>query len=264
MSEDMQSLLSAYKAEVEQSVPDRERDWGRLVQRIDAGTEPLPVDLEPPARRRWLPWALGAAAAVALATWGLTRVGWGTPAEQTGGAHMAVDEAGSRGSERAVEVQPPTASTSVRRQHSRAPEAEPEPNPEPEPLAEVEPEPQSETEPEREHRRRVRPSRATSPEPEPESKPAPSESPIVAEARSIRRIRAALRDGRGKAALERVAAHERAFPKGTLTDELAVLEADALCQLGRAGDARKVAAAFVRRRPASPLAARARRICTEP
>lgn len=262
MSEDIQSLLSAYKAEVEQSVPDRERDWGRLVQRIDAGTEPLPVDLEPPVRRRWLPWALGAAAAVALATWGLTHVGWGTSTEQTDGAHMAVDEAGARGSERAVELEPPAEPAPVRRAQPRTPDVEPEPSVEPEPLVEPDPEPQAETEPERESRRRVRTPRV--PSPEPESKPAPTESPIVAEARSIRRIRAALRDGRGKAALERVKAHERAFPKGTLTDELAVLEADALCQLGRADEARKVAAAFVRRRPASPLAARARRICAEP
>ena len=255
MSEDMQSLLSAYKAEVEQSVPDRERDWGRLVQRIDAGTEPLPVDLDAPPHRRWLPWVLGAAAAIALATWGLGRVDWGRSTEEVGGAHMAVDEAEAPSSVRAVEVTPPEASAPVRRVKPTQPAVESESEPE----SELEPEPEAVPKP----RRRER---APQPQPlaKPEPKPAPTESPIVAEARSLRRIRAALRDGRGRAALQRVAAHERAFPEGALSDELVVLEADALCQIGRADEARKVAAAFVRRSPGSPLAARARRICAEP
>lgn len=262
MSEDMQSLLSAYKAEVEQSVPDRERDWGRLVQRIDAGAEPLPVELDSPPRRRWLPWALGAAAAIALATWGLTRVNWGTPTEDVGAAHMAVDEADTQPSVRAVEVGPLEPSRPARRVarplESPLPEAEPEPDELPEPEAEVEPEPKPAA------RRRARAAKAPAVSPDAHPKTAPTESPIVAEARSIRRIRAALRDGRGKAALGRIAEHERAFPDGALADELAVLEADALCLAGRAVEARKAAADFVRRRAASPLAARARRICAEP
>lgn len=247
MSEDMRSLLSAYKAEVEHSVPDRERDWGRLVQRIDAGTEPLPIDLRRPIRRRWLPWALGATAAIMLAMWGLTRVGWGSNTEDTSDAHMAADEVDSRSSVHMVEANSRAGAGPLLRVHP--PEPEPAPEPEPESAPKPKPKPESKPKPKR---------RARAP------KSAPRESPIIAEARSIRRIRAALRDGRGRVALERVAAHERAFPKGALTDELRVLEADALCELGRADEARKVAAAFIGRRPASPLAARARRICAKP
>ncbi|MFN3185269.1 MAG: tetratricopeptide repeat protein [Nannocystaceae bacterium] len=261
----MQSLLSAYKREVEGSVPDRDRDWRRLVQRIDAGAEPLPVELDAPARGRWLPWALGAVAAVVLATCGLTRMGRGASAEVVEGAQMARDEADAHATDGALEVSPAEHGAPT---HGASPapaefeEVGPEPELEPEPEPELEPKPELAPSTSQSRRRRLRRPEPVTPEPEPQTQA--SESPLIAEARSLRRIRAALRDGRGRAALRAVAAHERAFPQGALSDELVVLEADALCQVGRRGEARTVADAFVRRHPDSPLAARARRICASP
>lgn len=89
------------------------------------------------------------------------------------------------------------------------------------------------------------------PEPTPADREAPTPSdPLAAELALLEQARAALaRDPAGALAL--LAAHARSFPTGVLAQEVAATRIEALCQHGDGAAARREAAAFARRWPAS-------------
>ena len=92
MNENERSALAAYRDALERKEPDAQRAWERLVEKIDAGAQPLSIDLEPPRRRPWLAWGLGAAAAVLLAVWAWPR-GRAVEARDSGAGSEAMFEA---------------------------------------------------------------------------------------------------------------------------------------------------------------------------
>ncbi len=275
LNDEARAVLEAYRGELEEELPAPERHWDRLVARIDEGAPPLELDDEEPpgSRRRW--WVLGALAAAGLGA----LMFWPRPDRAQGSNARNVDvEAvyGVRAEEREhVLESPPQRVEPARRPsatstHSDAdaeprlvppqseevldetPKVRPGPRrPQPRPSPEAEFEPALSAEP-----------GSTEPSPTPAS--LPMRSSLVAEAKLLRRARAALRDGDADRALALVRQHQARFPDPELRDERRVLEADALCAAGRADAARRVARAFVRTNPRSPLASRARELCLEP
>lgn len=87
----------------------------------------------------------------------------------------------------------------------------------------------------------------------------PREDPLVYEAGMLQSASAVLASD-PREALSRLDRHEREFPHGQLAAEREFLAVDALRALGRHADARARAEALVSRFPASPYAARARRL----
>ncbi len=69
----------------------------------------------------------------------------------------------------------------------------------------------------------------------------------------------ATRAGNGPLALQRLAEYRRAFPRGKLALEAQVLRIEALALAGRRGEASRLAQAFLKYHPDSPVAARIRR-----
>ncbi len=251
MSDDVDTLLAAYRGELDDKIPRAERDWSRLEQKLDAEVEPLALS-ENKSRGRWVAWALGSLAALLLAAWGLAEASrWAMP-EDSSRERAAAD---------VVEAPPPSqagAQQRVEQETERseanfAPSAEPDPPPSHDPEADVVAQP----EPPARKIKRAEPAA-------PKAQPKPTSSPVIAEAKSLRQVRAALRDGQGERALKLVRKHRRAFEGGTLRDEADLLEADALCTLGRRDEARRLADRLVERSPRSPLASRAGAMCKEP
>lgn len=70
-----------------------------------------------------------------------------------------------------------------------------------------------------------------------------------------------LRGGDADEALEVLDAHERKYGKGNLGEERMAVRVFALCQAGRAAEARAAAARFLAAHPQSPLASRVARAC---
>lgn len=62
-------------------------------------------------------------------------------------------------------------------------------------------------------------------------------------------------------ALQHLEEHARRFPHGVMEEEREAARIVALCQVGRADEARTLAARFLSERPTSPLAARVRAAC---
>jgi hypothetical protein len=79
----------------------------------------------------------------------------------------------------------------------------------------------------------------------------------------VERARRALGDGRAEHALDLLERHDRAYPHGALTEERALLRAQALCAVGRLDDARALASDFVAARPDSAYAGKMRRVCVQ-
>jgi hypothetical protein len=71
----------------------------------------------------------------------------------------------------------------------------------------------------------------------------------------------AIRDKDGARALRLLDEHTRRFPNGALGEESEAARVFALCQLGRADEARDVAGRFLREHPRSPLVPRVSRAC---
>ncbi|PCC74573.1 RNA polymerase sigma factor, sigma-70 family [Nannocystis exedens] len=87
------------------------------------------------------------------------------------------------------------------------------------------------------------------------------EPSLAAELALVESIRAALLAADDRATLELVARHRQRFPAGVFAQEAAAAAIEARCRLGEQDRARREAAAFVARWPASPLAARVTALC---
>lgn len=261
MNENERSALAAYRASLGAKQPEPARDWSRLVSKIEAGVQPLSVDIEPPRRRRWVAWGLGAAAAVLLAVWAWPKFEAAQGEDGTDGSAAAY-EAGDRASSAVALPQPEPArraggrpTPSISNPAVADDEAVPDVGPDAGPEQPAEPPAESAA-----PTKRV--PRAGS-----HAKPVAEASEtrdVVAEAKALRAIRAALRDQHPGQALRRLRQYLSRFPTGVLRDEATLLRADALCMDGQREKARDVATQFVRAHPKSPLTARARDVCVEP
>jgi TolA-binding protein len=87
---------------------------------------------------------------------------------------------------------------------------------------------------------------------------------LAQEVALLSRATTALRSGRPEEALKALAEHQRQFPKGVLTEERRAARAQALCTLGRHGEARADLSTLAKTAPQSPQAARARQACGKP
>lgn len=243
MNEEERVALAAYRRALDAKTPDPQPSWSRLVAKIEAGAHPLPVDLVAPRRPWWIPVAVGAAAAAVLAAWLLPGF------ERT---QPATREASDQAAMAAEDEAPGAVSQDDARLVTPAPieEVPPEPEPEAVPVPDAVPVPKVVPEPVAKPKRKPNPARDAS-------------FDVVAEANAIRRVQEAIRDGRAAAALKLLRRYRARFPKGTLRDEAALLQADALCLDGKAEAARKAAASFVRAHPSSPLTQRATGICAD-
>jgi hypothetical protein len=90
---------------------------------------------------------------------------------------------------------------------------------------------------------------------------ATASSPLDIEIALLQDANVALRDKDGARALRLLDEHSRRFPNGTLAEESEAARVFALCQVGRADEARDVAGRFLREHPRSPLAPRVTRAC---
>ncbi|WAS90136.1 RNA polymerase sigma factor [Nannocystis punicea] len=84
---------------------------------------------------------------------------------------------------------------------------------------------------------------------------------LAAEVTLLESIRAALLAADDRTTLELVARHQQRFPAGVFVEEAAAAAIEARCRLGEHDRARREAAAFVARWPASALAARVSALC---
>lgn len=263
MNENERSALAEYRASLGAKQPDAARDWSRLVGKIESGAQPMSVELEPPRRRRWAAWGVGAAAAVLLAVWAWPKF---EPArgEDTAGVSQAAYEAEQRGTSAVVRPQPEPLRRMEPAPRPPAPDVPPEPIQDAEPEPRVKPEPQ--VPPESPPKPRANPAKGgeETSRPERDTKSEVQEPDVVAEAKALREARAALRDQNPSDALRRLRRYLSRFPQGVLRDEATLLRADALCMDGQREKSRDVAAHLVRTHPKSPLAARARAVCREP
>lgn len=87
-------------------------------------------------------------------------------------------------------------------------------------------------------------------------------STLTAEAELLARAQQALREGDAAAALRVLEEHERRFPGGELGDARRGARVRALCDLGRAAQARAEASSLLRERPHSPVAAGVADVCS--
>ncbi|MCX4246859.1 hypothetical protein [Paraliomyxa miuraensis] len=85
---------------------------------------------------------------------------------------------------------------------------------------------------------------------------------LRAEIAIIKRATKALEDGRHDDGLAALREHAERFPRGTMTDERAVLRAELLCAAGRTEESRAAVEAFLREHAGSALAGRMRHACT--
>lgn len=102
---------------------------------------------------------------------------------------------------------------------------------------------------------------AVAPPPMPRRPAVAAEDPMLAELRAVQTAQRALARHDGAAALRTLASLDRAQPQGNLREERDALRVLALCEAGRADDARAAAAVFLSRHPGSPQAARVRGAC---
>ncbi|MDC0672304.1 hypothetical protein [Nannocystis radixulma] len=91
----------------------------------------------------------------------------------------------------------------------------------------------------------------------------PGPTGLAAEMELLRRARAALDRGDAGAALQDLAAHERAFAAGQMLQDRLLLRMEALCALGKGRQARAEAAVFLRTYPGSTHTTRVQTICPE-
>jgi hypothetical protein len=89
----------------------------------------------------------------------------------------------------------------------------------------------------------------------------PTADSLREEVRLLSRAEQQLNDGAGADALETLGEHERRFPRGALTEQRMAARVEALCALGRFGDARADLSRLARAYPRSPHLDGARRFC---
>lgn len=230
--------------------------WAAMERRLVDGPPPRDIDPTPMHRRTLTLAAVFAVAAAILVATGLAS--WG------GGWLAARD---SRGDEQAPYTSEPSTPMAPALQPVTAPAVAPRVAPPPsdgpaEVVApSIEPElPVADQGRRTEPKHRVVPRSTTEPKPE---EPATTASTLAAELRLLSRANAAMRAGRYAEALDVLAQHARDFEAGQLAPEREYKRALALCELGRAEQARAVADAFVREHPRSPLRAKATDVCRE-
>lgn len=256
MNENERSALAAYRSSLGAKQPEPGRDWSRLLSKVEAGAQPMSVELEPPRRRRWIAWGLGAAAAVILAAWAWPR----------SEAAQGEDAAGASQAAYGAEERAPSGVTNTRREPARntSPQAPPVPEP---PATDddavSESVPREGSKPADDSARAIIKSPRSGTETTPAADASKPEG-VVAEAKALRAIRASIRDQKADQALRLLRRYLSRFPAGVLRDEATLLRADALCMDGQREMARGVASGFVRAHPKSPLTARARDVCREP
>ncbi len=243
------AMLGDYKVGV---LPSDRRDaanWTAIAQRIAANEPPLLDDVEPRSRSRWpvvtISFATVAAAAVAAAL--LLSI---DASRLLSRDDHAVMNAASHERDDALPGGQAERAEAPRGTQRAAPDAEPDAPVEPPDFDLVivddeDPEPKA-------ARPSSRPRRSAS-----------GADTLGAEASSLARARAALRDGRPRDALGQLARHARRFPRGSLAKERRLLEIIARCEAGQRTRARRDAKRFIRDNPGSPLAARARGVCTQ-
>lgn len=256
------ALLGDYKIGVLPSPRQDVANWAAIAQRIAVDEPPLFDDIEP-RRRPWWPWVTGSAVVVvaaAAAVLLLVDGGWigsaaidDDPSMDAAPYEWSRDASGGRAAHR-----------SVPRQGKRSGAApEPDVASEREPVESIEstkveaaaaPEEAAGAIP---APARARTGRGSS------RRSAPAADELAAEASSLARARAELRDGRPGDALRRLARHARRFPQGALAKERRVLEILARCEAGQRARARREAQRFIRDNPGSPLTARVRGICPQ-
>lgn len=266
LSPQARAMLGIYKVDV---LPSARRDvanWTAIAERIAANEPPLFDDVEPQERSRWPLVAISLAAVAAVAAALLLFVGGVSPfamdhdpamnAAPYGwnpdapGGEVTHKKAGSRRTAPADAGSEPVEPTDAMIEPTDAmiePVEPVEPTEPVEPAAAVVEPPV------------VRPRRARSTSPRASTKTADD---LGAEAASLARARAELRDDRPNAALRRLARHARRFPQGSLAKERRVLEIVARCEAGQRSRARREAQRFIRDNPGSPLTARVRPICS--
>lgn len=88
-------------------------------------------------------------------------------------------------------------------------------------------------------------------------------STLEEETKRLREARKALRSGNAEEALALLDEQSAAFASGELREERAAARVFALCQAGKASEARAAAQAFLRESPRSPLAGRVRGACRD-
>lgn len=218
------ALTDAYRRRAEPPPGAADRGWQALQRRIAAG-EADPLDDAPLAepRARWRPWVIGLAAAAAV----LLAVGLSSGTAERGGLGGAVQALFER-------IWGPSRQTTVPDPPKRVVQAAPAP-------AASEPVPAD-----------MPP--ATGPEGQPSAG-------LARELEQVRAADAAIRAGRGDAALAAADAYLRAHPTGTFAPEARFHRIAALCLLGRKDAAREAAAAFERDYPSSPLRPRVAALC---
>jgi len=84
---------------------------------------------------------------------------------------------------------------------------------------------------------------------------------LAEETRLLQAAQRELARKNASAALALLDEHAARFPRGVLAQERSAARVLALCDLGRSGDARRAAEAFVRSSPQSPLIPRLRASC---
>ena len=91
----------------------------------------------------------------------------------------------------------------------------------------------------------------------------PGVDPLLAETAALREAQRALRSGEPSRAIALVDLQDRQYPTGTLTQERAATRIFALCALGQVAQASRLASAFERRWPRSPMLTRVQNSCGE-
>jgi RNA polymerase sigma factor (sigma-70 family) len=93
---------------------------------------------------------------------------------------------------------------------------------------------------------------------------APAGDGLGVETTLLRRASTELAAGRADAALRTTAEHGRRFPGSALADLRTAVRIEALCEVGKAAQARGEAELFLREHPGSPVAERIERACRSP
>lgn len=91
---------------------------------------------------------------------------------------------------------------------------------------------------------------------------APTDEGLGVETELLRRASTELAAGNADAALRAAVEHGRRFPDSVLADLRTAVRIEALCELGKASQARGEARVFLRTHPGSPVAERVERACT--
>lgn len=246
----MQSLDELLRAErqVQPDAAAEARNWAAIEHRLTHGPPP------PPAAEA-VPGALGGAAglklvaglAVVAAVGGLLAAGRGAEPDPRDREVAAVIEP-----VREDRSDPPAPSEPAATPSEPAPAVVPEvvaPPPDPTP---------PERRPARTKKAGGKAAEPTEPGP---TEPAPAADDFAAELQLLAEIRGALKRGDHAGALTKIDEHARRFARGQLVQERMASQVEALCGLGRVGDARQVAAKLLGAWPDSTHAPRVRASC---